>query len=84
MNTNVERLMLIFLGVFVLSIGGVATYWFGWEVPKRQCESAHKWWDGGQRVCATPVLISDITGRTIQDKDAEAKARAAVGRAPAK
>jgi hypothetical protein len=29
------------------------------------------------------VLISDITGRTIQDKQAEAEAQAAIGRQPA-
>ncbi|MFN9927655.1 MAG: hypothetical protein ACK53I_12035, partial [Phenylobacterium sp.] len=42
-----------------------------------------KWWDYSQRVCAQPVLISDITGRTIQDKQAEAEAQAAIGRQPA-
>lgn len=84
MNTTIERLMLIFLGVFVLLVVGVVVWQVGWAIPQKKCESAHKWWDHGQRVCAQPVLISDITGRTIQDKQAEAAAKAAIGRpAPA-
>ena len=84
MNANIERLKLIFIGLFVVGIIGVSVWQVGWEGPRRKCEAAHKWWDHGQRVCATPVLISDLTGRTIEDKAAEAAARAAIGRPPAK
>ena len=80
MNANIERLKLIFLGVFAVLVVGVVVWQIGWAMPQKRCESQHKWWDHGQRVCATPVLISDITGRTIQDKEAEAAARAAIGR----
>lgn len=84
MNPTIERLKLIFLGVFALLVVGVAVWTFGWAIPEKNCKEARKWWDPGQRVCAQPVLISDITGRTIQDKQAEAEARAAIGRsAPA-
>ena len=84
MNPNIERLKLIFIALFVVAAIGVGVWQVGWDMPRRKCEAVHKWWDSGERVCATPVLISDITGRTIQDKEAEAAARAAIGRPPAK
>ena len=34
----------------------------------------------GERVCATPVLVSDITGRVITDEKALAEAKKAIGR----
>jgi len=80
MNPMIERLKLIFLGVFGLAVVGVLVWTFGWAIPAKKCAEERKWWDPGQRVCAQPVLISDITGRTIQDKEAEAAARAAIGR----
>ncbi|HEY8573160.1 hypothetical protein [Phenylobacterium sp.] len=80
MNPTINRMTLVFLGVFVVAVIGVGVWTVGWAIPAKRCESNHKWWDHAQRVCATPVLISDITGRTIQDKQAEAAARAAVGR----
>jgi hypothetical protein len=83
MNPTIERLKLIFLGVFLVINAALLVWQFGWAMPRDNCEKAHKWWDPGQRVCAQPVLISDITGRTIQDKQAEAAAKAAIGRAPA-
>ena len=82
MNPTIERLKLIFLGVFAIAIVAVVVWQVGWAIPAKRCEAAHKWWDHAQRVCATPVLISDITGRTIEDKQAEAAAKAAIGRAP--
>jgi hypothetical protein len=80
MNPTINRLSLVFLGVFVVGVIGVAVWTFGWAIPAKRCEESHKWWDHGERVCAQPVLISDITGRTIQDKQAEAAAKAAIGR----
>lgn len=87
MNPNIERLKLIFIAAFAALVVGVLVWQFGWIMPQKTCEGAHRWWDGDGRVCAQPVLISDITGRTIQDKQAEAEAKAALGRpvaAPAK
>lgn len=80
MNPTINRLTLVFLGVFVVGVIGVTVWTFGWAMPAKRCEEAHKWWDHGQRVCAQPILISDVTGRTIQDKQAEAAAKAAIGR----
>jgi hypothetical protein len=80
MNPTIERLKLIFLGAFAILVVGVVVWTVGWAIPGKKCTDARKWWDASERVCAQPVLISDITGRTIQDKQAEAQARAAIGR----
>ena len=80
MNPTIDRLKLIFLGVFLVINVALLIWQFGWIAPQQNCEKAHKWWDAGQRVCAQPVLISDITGRTLADKQAEAAAKAAIGR----
>ena len=83
MNPNIERLKLIFIAVFVLAAVGVGVWQVGWVQPRKACEAAHKWWDPDQRICATPVLISDITGRVITDEKALAAAKKAVGRTDA-
>jgi hypothetical protein len=80
MNPNIERLKLIFVALFAVIVAGVLVWQVGWIIPQKKCEAARKWWDVDQRVCAQPVLISDITGRTIDDKAAEAEAKAAIGR----
>lgn len=80
MNTKFERLLLIFMGVFVLAVAGVITWQVGWAIPAAKCRDQHKWWDYGERVCAQPILISDITGRVITDKKALDEARKALGR----
>ena len=82
MNPNIERLKLFFVAAFVVLAVGTIVWQVGWILPRKNCESARKWWDGDQRVCAQPVLISDITGRTISDKSAEAAAKIAIGRVP--
>lgn len=83
MNRTITRLRYIFLGIFLAAATGVAVWQVFWEIPAKNCLKAHKWWDYSQRVCATPVMISDITGRTILDKQAEAAAKAAVAPQPA-
>ena len=84
MQTTIDRIKLIFLGVFLVCAAAALVYHFHWVRPALQCEAEqHKWWDPKGRVCAKPVLISDITGRTIEDKQGEAAARAAIGRPPA-
>jgi hypothetical protein len=84
MNPTIERLKLIFLGVFAFASIAVLIWHVGWVMPARKCEEAHKWWDGSQRVCAQPVLISDVTGRVITDEAARQEALRAVGRAPSR
>ena len=80
MNPTIERLKLIFLGIFAVANVGILVWEFGWELPAQKCSEAHKWWDGYQRVCATPLLTSDITGRMITDPNARVEAMKAIGR----
>lgn len=82
MNPTIERLKLIFLGIFAVANVGILIWQLGWAWPEEKCTAARKWWDGSQRVCAQPILISDITGRVIADPRARAEAMRAVGRAP--
>jgi len=83
MNPTIERLKLIFLGLFALGNVAILIWTVGWLLPKQKCDEAHKWWDYSRRVCAQPVLISDLTGRLITDAKARAEAQAAMGRTPA-
>jgi len=85
MSHWINRIKLIFVVVFgVLSVAAVIYHYY-WLRPAQKCEvEQRKWWDSQSRVCATPILISDITGRTIADKAAEAEARKAIGRPPAR
>ena len=82
MNPTIERLKLIFLGIFAVANVGMLIWQVGWAWPEEKCTQARKWWDGSERVCAQPVLISDITGRVIADPKARAEAMKSVGRVP--
>jgi len=82
MNPTIERLKLIFLGIFAVANVGILIWQVGWAWPEEKCTQARKWWDGSQRVGAQPILISDITGRVIADPQARAEAMRAVGRVP--
>jgi hypothetical protein len=82
MNRTIERLKLIFLGIFAVANVGMLVWQFGWVVPEQKCVEAKKWWDGSQRVCAQPILTSDITGRVITDAKVRAEAMRAIGRIP--
>jgi hypothetical protein len=83
MNPTIERLKLIFLGIFAVANVGILVWTLGWAMPEQHCMEAHKWWDGHERVCAQPILTSDITGRMIVNQQARDEALRAVGRAPA-
>lgn len=80
MNANIERLKLIFIAVFAVAVVGVIVWQVGWAMPAKKCGEARKWWDPAERVCATPILISDITGRVITDKKGLEEAKKALGR----
>jgi hypothetical protein len=82
MNRTIDRLKLIFLGVFALVNVGILVWTFGWARPEQRCGEAHKWWDPYTRVCAQPVLTSDFTGRMIVDQKSRDEALRAIGRTP--
>ena len=83
MNPNIERLKLIFIAAFAVAVVGVLVWQVGWIMPQKTCESAHRWWDRDQRVCAVPVLITTLTHRPAADPQAEAAAKAALGQGSA-
>ena len=74
------RLRGIFIGVFAVANVGILVWTLGWARPEENCVGEHKWWDGSSRVCAQPILTSDITGRVISDPKARAEALKAIGR----
>jgi len=76
-----NRLKLLFLGVFALSSAGVFVYHVGWVWPRNACEARGDWWDWRTRTCAHPILISDITGRVIDNGQVRAQAKAAAAKA---
>jgi hypothetical protein len=82
MNRTIDRLKLIFLGIFAVANVAILIWTVGWAMPEQKCLEAHKWWDGYQRVCAQPILTSDITGRMITNKAARDEALRAIGRLP--
>ncbi len=88
MGRTIERLKYIFAGLFALSLVGIFAYQAHVVWPAERCEAQGDWWDPDGRVCARPVLISDITGRTILERKAaeqaaEAAAAEAAERTPA-
>ena len=76
------RLRWIFVGIFAVANVGILVWTLGWARPEEKCTGEHKWWDGSARVCAQPILTSDITGRVISDQKARAEALKAIGRTP--
>jgi len=79
MNRTIDRLKLIFLVIFACACVAVLVYQLGWAIPRERCEAKGDWWDWRERICAHPVPLADITGRTMADVQAEkaAKAKAA-------
>ena len=82
MNKTIDRLKIIFLVIFAVANVGILVWTLGWAIPEETCVGARKWWDGYSRVCAQPVLTSDITGRMITDPKARDAALRAIGRLP--
>jgi uncharacterized membrane protein len=63
MNASINRLKIIFMGIFAVAVVAIWTYQLLWVWPSKDCAKAGGWWDGGQRVCATPIFIPSLTGR---------------------
>lgn len=63
MNSTIDRLKLIFIGVFLISGIGLWAFQILYVMPAKKCEAAGQWWDRDRRICAQPIYIPDITGR---------------------
>jgi hypothetical protein len=63
MNPLIDRLKILFLGLFVVACAVVAVGQVVWLDPQKRCELRGAWWDPSSRICATPIAISKLTGR---------------------
>lgn len=63
MNRNINRLKIIFIGIFLASIVGVFGYHYLWVWPKAKCEARGGAWAGKWLKCATIYPIETLTGR---------------------
>jgi hypothetical protein len=77
MNRLIDRLKIFFLGLFAISCVVVWVYQLVWVAPMKACEAHGNWWDPLSRVCATPIYLPNLTGRTVGAlTPAQLKARA--------
>ncbi len=63
MGMILNRVMWGFLAAFFAAVVAIGVYQVVWAWPAERCLKAHKWWDPGQRVCATPVDLRMFTRR---------------------
>lgn len=67
MKSAVPKTMLGFVALFgVLIVATFVAQTLWWD-PAKACERKGAWWDNSTRTCATPVVLSDITGRPSKD-----------------
>lgn len=62
---NYRWLRTLFLTLVAVGSAGAAAYHWFVVRPAKACEAKGAWWDPDKRVCAMPVVISDITGRPV-------------------
>jgi hypothetical protein len=62
MTKLIDRLKLVFLGVFAVAC--LAVWGYQWFVvgPERRCEDAGNWWDPQGHECAVPIDVRSFTG----------------------
>ena len=58
-----------FLIAFFFIASGMWYYQLTYVRPARDCEENGQWWYKPGRQCLTPVRITDITGRHMDDPD---------------
>ena len=81
MSKMIDRLKLIFLGVFAFACIGAWAYQILVVGPEKRCEAAGNWWDREGRQCATPVDLR--TFPRLAPPPARHTATAAAATAPA-
>lgn len=65
MNRTIDRLKIIFVGIFAVLIAAMMIYQFVWVEPAKRCAESHNWWDSASRECGKVIYIPAITGRPI-------------------
>jgi hypothetical protein len=68
-NRTQFQVKIFFLVAFFFIAGGMWVYELYYVKPAKECEAAGKWWYKPGRECATPVRITDLTGRHMDDPD---------------
>jgi hypothetical protein len=63
MNRTIDRLKLVFLGLFSIAAVAIGYYQLSYARPEQACTSKGRWWDARTRSCGTPVFIPVLTGR---------------------
>jgi hypothetical protein len=63
MNVVIDRIKLIFLGLFLIACAAIGAYHYFYVWPKQACEAHGDWWDDEDRVCAVPMPIWSFTHR---------------------
>jgi hypothetical protein len=61
MTRLVDRLKLVFLGVFALACAGAWAYQLLVVSPAQQCEANGNWWDRERRICGVVVDVRTFT-----------------------
>ena len=86
MNVVIDRIKLLFLGLFIVSVGAIWGYHYLYVWPREECEAHGDWWDDRDRECAIPMPIWTFTHRMPGQKQPAASAAqpAAVAATPAK
>jgi len=65
MDRTLNRLKILFVGLFLLSSAGVFGYHYLWVWPKERCEARGGAWAGKWLKCATIYPIETITRRPL-------------------
>jgi len=65
MNRTIDRLKIIFIGLFLVSNLGVFGYHYLWVWPKERCEARGGAWAGKWMKCATIYSIETLTRRPL-------------------
>lgn len=81
MRLTLNRVKLIFVGLFALACIGIWIHQVYWVWPRERCEARGGWWDDAERICGQPIYIPDITGRRPGESREEASMRRAAERA---
>lgn len=75
MDRSMKRISLLFFAVFAVLVAAVFAFDRYWVAPGDRCEAEGGWWDMGERICATPIYIPDVTGRRPGESREDASRR---------
>jgi hypothetical protein len=83
MNRTINRLKIIFVGLFLVSTVGVFAYHYMWVWPKARCEARGGAWAGKWLKCGTIYSIETLTRRPLNVPPINGEAATPPAAAPA-